>query len=66
MTLASVIAVSCEQTEKPTTATGITLKVDKDVIKCDGTDAATGITELGLRAGTMAGHIKKLKPFKLW
>ena len=26
----------------------------------------TGITELGLRAGTMAGHIKKLKPFKLW
>lgn len=39
--LASVIAISCEQTEKPTTATGITLKVDKDVIKCDGTDAAT-------------------------
>ena len=26
----------------------------------------TGITELGLRAGTMAGHIKKLKPFRLW
>lgn len=41
LTLASVLVVSCEQTEEPTTATGITLKVDKDVIKCDGTDAAT-------------------------
>ncbi len=26
----------------------------------------TGITELGLRAGTMTGHIKKLKKFRLW
>ena len=26
----------------------------------------TGITELGLRAATMAGHINRLKPLKLW
>ena len=38
---AAIAAVSCEETEKPTTASGITLRVDKDVIKCDGTDAAT-------------------------
>lgn len=32
---------SCTEENKPTTANGIELKVDKDVIKCDGSDAAT-------------------------
>lgn len=40
---AAVMLISCEETkpDNPVTATGITLKCDKDVIKCDGTDAST-------------------------
>lgn len=38
---ASLSVVSCTEDDTPTTANGIMLKVDKDVIKCDGIDAAT-------------------------
>lgn len=41
---AAVMLISCLEDNKedtPTTATGITLKCDKDVIKCDGNDVAT-------------------------
>jgi hypothetical protein len=41
---AAVMLISCledNKEDKPTTATGITLKCDKDVIKCDGNDVAT-------------------------
>ena len=41
MAFAAVAAVSCGEDDKPTTANGIVLKVDKDVIKCDGSDVAT-------------------------
>lgn len=40
--LAAVMSVaSCTENDDPTTANGIVLKVDKDVIKCDGSDVAT-------------------------
>lgn len=38
---AALSIVSCTEEETPITANGIILKVDKDVIKCDGSDAAT-------------------------
>lgn len=40
--LAAVMSLaSCTENDDPTTAKGIVLKVDKDVIKCDGSDVAT-------------------------
>ena len=43
--VAAVMLISCEE-DKPFTATGITLKYDKDVIKCDGNDASV-LTVIG-------------------
>lgn len=37
---AAVMLISCEEKDKPINATGITLKCDKDIIKCDGNDAS--------------------------
>ena len=43
--VAAVMLISCAE-DKPFTATGITLKYDKDVIKCDGNDASV-LTVIG-------------------